>query len=148
MRFDLETLASPDQVRGAFNDFSDQRLRTWHRTLDPAMYELRALGPDGAEAKESSPHSPVWVVSRYDWSDPEMVRWVVTDSSYGGGGEGVVRAAPRAGGGSLVHAEWTSTGIRRQRLLLLVVHHTGLHRMIERQWRATLDEYAAADDSR
>jgi hypothetical protein len=145
VRFDLETLASPDQVRRAFTDFSDQRLRTWRRTLDPARYQLRGLGPDWAEAKESSLRSPVWVVSRYDWSDPDVVRWVFTETSYGGGGDGLVRATPRPGGGSRVHAQWTSTGIRRQRALLFVVHHTVLHRMIQRQWAATLDELAATD---
>ena len=147
MRFDLETLASPDQVRGAFTDFSDQRLQIWRRTLDPATYELRTLCPDGAEAKESSPHSPVWVVSRYDWSDPEVVRWVVTEASYGGGGAGLVRATPHPGGGSHVHAQWTSTGIRRQRALLLVVHGLPLHRMISRQWAWTLDRFADDDPS-
>jgi hypothetical protein len=147
MRFDLVTTSSPEQVRRAFTDFSDRRLRTWHRTLDPSTYELRGLGPDWAEARESSPRSPVWVVSRYDWSDPEVVRWVFTETSYGGGGDGLVRATPRPGGGSLVHAQWTSTDIRRQRLLLWVVHHTALHRMIQRQWTPTLDEYAAAGSS-
>jgi hypothetical protein len=144
VRFDLETVASPGLVRGAFTDFSDQRLCTWRRTLDPATYQLRGLGPGWAEARESSPRSPVWLVSRYDWSDPEVVRWVVTDSSYGGGGEGLVRVTPRAGSGSLVHAEWTSTGIRRQRLPLLVVHHTPVHRFIARQWAATFHDLAAA----
>lgn len=144
MRVELETRATSDQVRRAFTDFSDRRLRIWHRTLDPATYELRGLGTDWAEAKESSPHSPVWVVSRYDWSDPDLVvRWVFTQASYGGGGEGLVRATPRPGGGSLVQAEWTSTNARRQRVVLFVVHHTALHRMIHRQWRATLDEFAA-----
>ncbi|WP_299441707.1 hypothetical protein [uncultured Phycicoccus sp.] len=142
MRFDLETRATPDQVRRAFTDFTDRRLHIWRRTLDPATYELRGLGTDWAEAKESSPRSPVWVVSRYDWSDPALVSWTVTEASYGGGGEGVVRATPRPGGGSLVHAEWTSTGIRRQRGLIFVVHHTPLHRMIRRQWTPTLDELA------
>ena len=143
MRFDLVTTASPELVRRAFTDFSDRRLRTWRRTLDPSTYELRALGPDSAEARESSPRSPVWVVSRYDWSDPEVVRWVFIETSYGGGGEGLVRATPGPGGGSRVHTEWTSTDIRRQRALIFVVHHTPLHRMIQRQWTSTLDDFAA-----
>jgi hypothetical protein len=145
MRFDLTTQASPEQVRRAFTDFSERRLRTWRRTLDPATYELRGLGPDWAEARESSPRSPVWVVSRYDWSDPDVVRWVFTETSYAGGGDGFVRAVALAGGGSRVHAEWTSTPVRRQRVLLFVVHHTLLHRMIQRQWGPTLDAFARAE---
>ena len=148
MRFDLVTRASPEQVRRAFTDFSERRLRTWHRTLDPARYELRGLGSDWAEARESSRHSPVWVVSRYDWSDPEVVRWVFTQTSYDGGGQGLVRATRRPDGGSSVHAEWTSTPIRRQRLTLFVIHHSPLHRMIQRQWAPTLDEFADAERAR
>lgn len=145
MRIDLRTSASPEQVRRAFTDFSDRRLRTWHRTLDPATYELRGVGADCAEARESSPRSPVWVVCRYDWSDPDVVRWTVTDASYGGGGDGWVRAAPDVAGGSRVRAGWTSTDVRRQRVVILLVHHTPLHRLVQRQWGATLDEYAARE---
>ena len=73
----------------------------------------------------------------------DQVRRAFTETSYGGGGAGLVRATPRPGGGSRVHAEWTSTDIRRQRAFLFVVHHTALHRMIQRQWTPTLDEFAA-----
>ena len=90
MRFDLKTKASPEQVLGALTDFTDARLQTWNRTLDPKTYELRESGPTWALTRESSPRSPFWVVVRYDWSDPEAVRWRVLDSSYGGGGEGLV----------------------------------------------------------
>ena len=51
-------------------------------------------------------------------------------------------------GGSTVHAEWTSIPIRRQRLTLFVIHHTPLHRMIQRQWAPTLDEFADAERAR
>ncbi|MBM6400441.1 hypothetical protein [Phycicoccus sonneratiae] len=145
MHIDLRTTATPELVRRAFTDFTDRRLRTWHRTLDPATYELRGLGPDWAEAREGSRHSPVWVVCRYDWSHPDVVSWVFTETSYGGGGDGWVRATPDAGGGSRVRAEWTSTDVRRQHLVLLAVHRTPVHRMIQRQWAPTLDEYAAAE---
>ena len=147
MRLDLETRASPDQVLRAFTHFGERRLRTWRGTLDPSTYELHGLGPDWALARESSQRSPVWVVARYDWSDPGLVRWVVTDSSYGGGGEGLVRIAPGEGGGSRVHAEWTSTGVRRQRLLLLMVHHLPMNRMISRRWASALDRFADDDPS-
>ena len=96
MRLDLATRATPDQARRAFTDFGDGRLHTWRRTLDPSTYQVRALGPDWAEARESSPGSPFWVVSRYDWSDPDVVRWVVTESS-SGGGEGWVLCHPARG---------------------------------------------------
>src|SRR4051812_49688238 len=120
MRFDIETEASPEQVRRALTDFTQGRLRIWNRTLDPKTYELREQGSTWAVARESSPGSPFWVIARYDWSDPAVVRWTVVESSYGGGGEGAVRGAPRDDGGSRVHAGWTYTQPRPQKGLLFL----------------------------
>lgn len=145
MRFDLETRASPDQVRGALTDFTDRRLWIWRRTLDPGTYELRGLGDDWAEVRERSPGSPVWVVCRYDWSDPDVVRWTFVESSSGGGGEGFVRVAPGSDGGSRVHAEWNSTDVRRQRLLHFLIHHSPAHILVSRTWRSTFDRFALED---
>lgn len=78
MRFDLETRASPAQVRRALTDFSDRRPQIWNRTLDPKSYQLLDSGDTWAVARESTAGSPAWVVSRYDWSDPDVVRWTVT----------------------------------------------------------------------
>ena len=79
MRFDIKTKASPEQVLRALTDFTDARLQIWSRTLDPKTYELRDSGQTWAVARESSPRSPFWVVVRYDWSDPESVRWTVLE---------------------------------------------------------------------
>ncbi|BCY11592.1 hypothetical protein [Actinoplanes sp. L3-i22] len=146
MRFDIETRAAPEQVHRALTDFTAERLRIWHRTLDPKTYELRAHGPGWAVARESTPRSPFWVVARYDWTDPYVVRWTVVESSYGGGGQGVVRIVPRAGGGSRVHAEWTNTSPRRQRLLLPLLHLVP-NRMIGRMWAAALNRYALTQNT-
>jgi hypothetical protein len=141
MRFDIETKASPEQVRRALTDFTQERLRIWNRTLDPKTYEVREQGPTWAVARESSPRSPFWVVARYDWSDPAVVRWTVVESSYGGGGEGFVRVTPGDDGGSRLHAEWGNTEPRRQKALLIVLHLvTG--RVIARMWASALDRYA------
>lgn len=145
MRFDLETRASPDQVRRALTDFTDRRLRTWHRTLDPKTYELLDQGELWAVARESSPGSPFWAVAHYDWSDRDVVRWTVTESSYGGGGHGFVRITPREGGGSCLHAEWSAARARRQRAMLFVIHHGPMRMLISRMWAAALDGYARED---
>jgi hypothetical protein len=145
VRFDLETRASPEQVRRALTDFTDRRLRTWHRTLDPRTYEVRDHGEHWAVARESTAGSPAWVVTRYDWSDPDVVRWTVTESSYGGGGEGFVRVAPRDGGGSIVHAEWGVTDARRQKQMLFLIHHGPMSVLISRMWASALDRYAVED---
>ncbi|GIJ47989.1 hypothetical protein Val02_48750 [Virgisporangium aliadipatigenens] len=143
MRFDIETKASPEQVHRALTDFSQERLRTWNRSLDPKTYEVREQGPTWAVARESSRRSPFWVVARYDWSDPSVVRWTVVDSSYGGGGTGVVRITPRDGGGSRVHAEWANTEPRRQKALLFLLHALP-NRLFARMWAAALDRYATS----
>lgn len=146
VRFDIETKASPEQVRRALTDFTQDRLRIWNRTLDPKTYELREQGPTWAVARESTPRSPFWVVARYEWSDPAVVRWTVVESSYDGGGQGVVRIAPRHGGGSRVHAEWANTEPRRQKFMLILMRLVP-SRVISRMWAAALDRYAASQDT-
>ena len=143
LRFDLKTKASPEQVLRALTDFTDARLQIWNRTLDPKTYELRDSGETWAVARESSRRSPFWVVVRYDWSDPESVRWTVLDSSYGGGGEGLVQIAPGDDGGSRVHAEWGYTGARgMQRPMIFLIQHGPVRRLIKRMWASALDRYA------
>ena len=148
MRFDLETKASPEQVRRALTDFTERRLQIWNRTLDPRTYELRDSGDTWAVARESSPGSPFWVVVRYDWADPDVVRWTVTESSYGsgGGGAGLIRISPLAGGGSRVHAEWDYGDARRShRPVLFLLQHRPMVRLISRMWTSALNRYALED---
>jgi hypothetical protein len=145
MRFDIVTQASPDQVRQALTDFTEQRLKTWSRTLDPKTYELREHGETWALARESSPGSPFWVVCRYDWADPAVIRWAVEDSSYGGGGQGFAVITAASDGGSRLHVQWDSTGARPlQKPLLFVLHSGLLDRFIARLWTSALDRYAQA----
>ncbi|TNM49517.1 hypothetical protein FHP29_01290 [Nocardioides albidus] len=146
MRFEVTTLASPEQVREALTDFTDRRLRIWSRTLDPRTYEVRELGDTWAVARESTAGSPFWVVCRYDWSDPDVVRWTVEECSWGGSGEGSVRATPTDGGGSRVEAEWTYTGAtrRRDKMLLPMIGSAPMRAIIARGWTQALDRFAAS----
>lgn len=149
MRFEVTTLASPEQVREALTDFTDRRLAIWHRTLDPKRYELRDHGENWAVAREASPGSPFWVVARYDWSDPDVIRLAVEESSYGGAGEGTFRIAPTAGGGSRLLVEWDNTGARSwQRLLLVLIHRGPMGRIVSRMWASALDRYARSELAR
>jgi hypothetical protein len=136
-------------VRRALTDFTDRRLQIWSRTLDPKTYELREQGDTWAVARESTPGSPFWVVSRYDWSDPDVVRWAITESSYWGGGEGFARVSPSYDGGSRLHVEWSNTHARQQKLLVLllqlVFHHGPMRSVIASMWPTALDGYAAQD---
>jgi hypothetical protein len=143
MRFDVDTKASPAQVRRALTDFTSRRLQIWNRTLDPKRYQLREQGDTWAVARESSPGSPFWVVARYDWSDPAVIRWTIVGSSYGGGGDGFALIAPDDRGGSRLHVEWTNIGARiSQRPMLFLLHHGTLSRLISRMWKSALDRYA------
>jgi hypothetical protein len=143
MRFDVTTHASPDQVREALTDFSDRRLETWHRTLDPKRYELRDHGENWAVAREATPGSPFWVVVRYDWSDPEDIRMTILESSYGGAGEGSFRITPTDDGGSRLHVEWDNTDAHSwQKLLMLLTHSGPMGRIVCRLWASALDRYA------
>jgi hypothetical protein len=148
MRFEVITQASPEQVRAAFTDFTERRLEIWHRTLDPKRFEVRELGEDWAVAREATPRSPFWVVARYDWSDPAVIRTRVEESSYGGTGDGTVRIAPTADGGSRLEVEWQNPGARSwQKLLLTLMHRGPMGRLVARMWASSLDDYARADDA-
>jgi hypothetical protein len=144
MRFEIKTQASPGQVLGALTDFTERRPQIWRRTLDPRTYELREQGDTWAVAKESTAGSPFWVVERYDWSDPSVVRWTDVETSWGGLGSGSVRIVPADGGSRLV-AEWSNGEATRSRdrVMLWMLHHGPMHRVIARMWRRTLDDYAA-----
>lgn len=146
MRFEVSTQASPEQVLRALTDFSDRRPQIWNRTLDPKKYELRDHGETWGLARESTAGSPFWVLARYDWSEPGVVRWTVEESSYGGGGEGLVRIEPGAGGGSRLRVMWNNTGVRPlQKPLVFLLHHGPAGRLFARMWRAALDRYAESE---
>lgn len=76
---------------------------------------------------------------------PTWSRWTVTESSYGGGGEGFVRITPREGGGSSVHAEWSAVNARRRKPLLFVIHHGPMRMVISRMWVSALNRYGSEE---
>jgi len=82
------------------------------------------------------------VVAHYDWSDPDVVRWTVVESSYGGGGAGIVRIAPADDGGSRLSADWTYSAPLRQKAMLFVFLHLPMNWVISRMWVSALDRYA------
>ena len=147
MRFEVATLASPEQVREALTDFSDRRLEIWRRTLDPRTYEVHELGDTWAVARESTAGSPFWVVNRYDWADPTVIRTTVVEGSWGGSGGGTIRIHPADGGGSRVQAEWTHTDIGRTRdkILISMINRFPMRTLVSRLWVEALDRYAQSE---
>lgn len=143
MKFDLVTRASPTQVLEAMTDFTDRRPTIWS-TLDPEIYEVRDVGDTWAVAREGSPHSPYWVVVRYDWSDPSVVRWTELETNHGDPGDGHMRIDPHGAGGSRLHVEWSTHPVRvRDKLAIYVLHHT-MNRAIAIMWRRALDRFASS----
>jgi len=108
---DIETELSPEGVVAALTDFSERRAEIWPY-LAKDRFEVRELGETSALIKEGS-GAPVgvWAVERYDWSEPNTVRWSVVESdAFVSGTTLIVRVAPRDGGGSRVHIVWERAG--------------------------------------
>ncbi|WP_107765638.1 hypothetical protein [Nocardioides terrigena] len=144
MKFDLITRASPAQVLEAMTDFTDRRLEIWNTTLDPNIYKVIELGDTWAVAREGSPRSPYWVIARYDWSDPGVVRWTELETNHGDPGDGFMRIEPSRAEGSHLHVEWSTHPVRiRDKLAIFLLHHT-MNRVIARMWRNALDRFALA----
>ncbi|MGH3357925.1 MAG: hypothetical protein ACRDO7_03920 [Nocardioidaceae bacterium] len=114
MRFDysLDTTASPEQARAAFIDFGPRRLEIWGSSLSPKKYELREHGDDWAVVKEGSTGFRIWVLLRYDWSEPGTVRWTLIDSGHCRRGTGCITISPGPDGGSHLEVEIAHFGPR------------------------------------
>jgi hypothetical protein len=108
VELDIGTTLPPEEVRAALLDFSERRPQIWPG-LTPGLYEVYSVGETSAEVKEGTraPGMTVWARERYDWSDPETVRWTVMESNFCTAGSYVAATVrPREGGGSNVHVEW------------------------------------------
>jgi hypothetical protein len=142
VRFDLSTKATPEQVLRAMTDFTERRLEIWHKTLDPKVYEVREVGDTWAVAREGSPQVPFWVVVRYDWAEPGLIRWTELETNHGDGGGGSMRIEPNGEGGSRLHVEWTTHPVRmRDKVAMFLLHHT-MNQVIARMWRKAFDRFA------
>jgi len=86
------------------------------------------------------------VITRYDWSNPDLIRMTIQESSYGGTGEGSVRITPTEDGSSRLHVERDNTDARSwQKLLLLLIHNGPMGRIVSRMWASALNRYAQSD---
>jgi hypothetical protein len=106
----VDTSLAPEAVRAALLDFSERRPDVWP-SLALGLYEVYSVGETSAEIKEgnNSPFGAFWARERYDWSDPDTVRWTVVESNFCAPGS-YVSATPRArGGGSRIDIHWERT---------------------------------------
>src|SRR5581483_10020748 len=108
----VETSLAPQQVRDALLDFTERRLETWPG-ITPGLYEVHSVGETTADVKEGTKLpllGSFWARERYDWSDPETVRWTVVESNFCAPGSFVsATLRPREGGGTRVEIHWERT---------------------------------------
>ena len=108
----VETTLPPQAVRDALVDFSDRRPDLWPG-LTRELYEVYSVGDHTADVKEGTkmPVGEVWARERYDWSQPDVVRWTVQESNFCTPGSYVeARLVPRGDGGTRIEIHWERTG--------------------------------------
>ena len=108
LAFDVETTLAPERVRQALLDFSERRSDIWPG-VDRSLYEVYSVGETSAEIKEGTKFrgTAFWARERYDWSDPDTIRWTVVESNFSAPGSYVAATLhPRNGGGTRIHVEW------------------------------------------
>jgi Polyketide cyclase / dehydrase and lipid transport len=107
----VETTLPPDQVRAALLDFSERRLEIWPG-IAPSLYEVYTAEETSAEIKEGTrlPFGEVWARERYDWSEPNTIRWTVIDSNFSTPGSFVSATLEPKDGGTHVKIHWEREG--------------------------------------
>jgi hypothetical protein len=111
VEMDVETSLPPERVKEALLDFTERRPEIW-TGIDPKQYEVYSVGETSAEIREATklPGTRVWARERYDWSDPNRIRWTVEESNFSAPGSYVeATLSPREGGGTRIHIEWNRT---------------------------------------
>lgn len=104
--FDIETPATPEQIRTAMLDFTERRPELWPG-LAAKYYEVLSVGEAEAEIKEGTGFPwNVWAREHYDFSDPNTIEWTVQESNFCTAGSGVKISVAPSGSGSLVHVVW------------------------------------------
>jgi hypothetical protein len=116
----VETSLAPEKVRAALLDFTSRRPEIWPG-ITPDLYEVYSVGDTSAEIKEGTkvPLGAFWARERYDWSDPDTIRWTVIESNFCTQGSYVsATLRPREDGGTHVDIHWERTGTTLQAKLI------------------------------
>lgn len=79
---ELDTDVAPELIRRALLDFSERRLETWSKTLDPDTYQVHWIRDTSAEVTEGSARPKVWSRERYDWSRAGTITWTTQESNF------------------------------------------------------------------
>jgi hypothetical protein len=74
------------------------------------------------------PGTNFWARERYDWSDPDTVRWTVMESNFSAPGSRVIATlSPTGAGGTRVHIDWdrTATSFVGRIVMFMIVASKG-----------------------
>jgi hypothetical protein len=101
--FTVDTPIATDAFRSALLDFTPNRPNLW-KNLDPKLYKVHEVGDTWADVTEgASIAGGVWERSRYDWSQPGVVKTTLIDSnSFAPGSYWQYRIDKGANGGSRI----------------------------------------------
>ena len=107
----VETTVPPETIREALIDFSERRPQVWPG-IAPGLYEVYTVGEATAEVREGTklPFGAVWARERYDWSDPNTIRWTVIDSNFSVPGSYDSATLEPKDGGTRVKIHWEREG--------------------------------------
>jgi hypothetical protein len=97
--YSARTRLAPEVVFAALTDFSDRRMELWPDLS--GSYNLIEWGDTWARVREATDSLGIWVIERYDWSQPGQVIAVSEDSNVvQPGGEWRTALSPTANGGT------------------------------------------------
>jgi hypothetical protein len=118
------TTASPERFLAALTDFGPGRSELFRNSADGYL-EVHVQAPQYAEVTEGS--GGIWERLHYDWSDPNNIIMVTTDSNVWGGNSGhAYTFTPRADGTTAIDAVVVRQGKNlRGRFLGLVLDTIG-----------------------
>jgi hypothetical protein len=142
VEIDVETAVEPARIRAALLDFSPGRPDVWPG-IAPSFYEVYEVGETTALIREGTktPGMTVWAKERYDWSDPNTVRWTVQESNFCAPGSYVqATIQPREGGGSRVHIEWNRTPTSLSGRLVTFVIMASKGKPVAASFKRAMDE--------
>jgi hypothetical protein len=143
---EVATSIGPDRIRDALRDFSDARLQTWSRTLDPATYEVHHVGETSAEVTEGSKRPFVWSRERNVWKDPNRITWTALESNFcAPGSHDEMVLNPTENGGTDLTVTWDRTPSNRGGRLYLFPVKLGGSRLLAWATRQALRAIEEAD---
>ena len=144
LRASVDTDVSPELIRQALLDFSDQRPDVWPQ-LDPATYKVHFVDETSAEVTEGSPFPKVWNRERYDWSHPTIITWTAIESNFCTPGSRIsMDIKPGESGGSSVAVVWDRTAANMRGRVNLAAIAVGGDRLLRWATRKSLTDVAKA----